>query len=496
LHDGLLVYTDGILRPRFSLFGLTCGVESGRALKNYEGIPLIKKEANMRANMLVRIVVALGLALALAACSSSSGPSQSDLDKARADAKMYMGQVTAASTALTAAGATGETLVEMIASLGGTDVDVDALMELLTDAGAEGDTLAEQINDLVADILKKKRDDAIATISTVYGLLTPTTLIPVEDPTTAPMDATKDNTQAEPDMKSWSEVYDVIDGKPTITMITAVGTARTQGAWANALIPGRGTTSNAAGDLSAEGTFMGIAGTFTCANNGQCGIAFVDDDKTGKIDTTGTLGDDWMFAPTDGLTTQVAIEDENYVSYGFWLTKDDDGNPTAFSVFYEGKGTYMTSRALPTVDEKMTAKYSGPARGKYVKRELDGMGSLGYFTANAMLTAVIQPAGDEEPTTVSGAISNFMDEDKDMMPFGALKVDLDKDIDGATDMVYSGTASSKVDALGLGAGSWEAQFYGGEQAAAPAEAGGAFSYGWALGAVQGAFGAELEKDAE
>ena len=449
----------------------------------------------MRAHMMVRIVAALGLALALAACSSSGGPSQSDLDNARADAKMYMDQVTAARTALMEAGATGETLVEMIASLGGTDVDVAALMAILTDAGAEGDTLEAQVNDLVADILKGKRDKETATISTVYGLLTPAILTPMAE-SAAPKDATKGNTQADPDMKSWSEVYDVIGGEPTITMTAQTVDAqnmRTHGGWADALIPGRGTMSDEDGDLSAEGMFDGIAGTFTCDSGEVCGIAFVADDTTGKIDTTTPPGAGWMFKPDDGLTTQVDVKDPNYVSYGFWLTKED-GDPTAFSVFYEGKGTYVDSRTVPTQTTETTATYSGPAMatGKYVTREIGGSGSLGYFTADANLTAVMPVSGNP---TVSGTISNFMD--GDMMPLGALKVDFDKDDDGDSTDVYSGTTSSKSHAPGFGSGTWQAKFYGGAaDDAAPAEAAGAFSYGWTLGAVQGAFGAELDKDAE
>lgn len=64
--------------------------------------------------------------------------------------------------------------------------------------------------------------------------------------------------------------------------------------------------------------------------------------------------------------------------------------------------------------------------------------------------------------------------------------------------------SGSTDPLGSGTGTWEARFYGADAAAAadqtrggfPAEAAGAFSYSWGLGAVQGAFGAEYAAEDE
>ena len=123
---------------------------------------------NFGANKLLRIVAALGLALALAACSSSSGPSQGALDKANADAKMYMEQLDAVHTALDTAGATGETVEEKIASLTAGGMDPSTLEAMLRAAGVEGADLEALIAAAVVNLnayaeLKEKERMAMET---------------------------------------------------------------------------------------------------------------------------------------------------------------------------------------------------------------------------------------------------------------------------------------------------------------------------------------------
>ncbi len=497
------------------------------------------------ANRLLRIVAALGLSLALAACSSSDSGIKNERDRALEDAETQkmtaeglQRQITAAMTALTAAGAVGDDLAAQVADIvskvsQGT-IDLRTAQQAINDAeaalraaGLTGADLAALVVVAVADVaelaqMKQEEQNAATTANRknwakVHDLLSQLNANQVVDGTAVARpeeDVTEGKTQAEPTMTAWAALYNPnSEGEAVITM-TASTADRTNGEWSEAVIPGRTVSSDEDGELSAPGTFRGVAGTFTCA--ATCGAALTFD-KDGEVTNASSAGTGWMFEATAGLAAMIPIPDPDYVEYGFWLTKDEDDAPTRFNVFYNGVGELATAVVLPArpvggdddpVD--ITATYEGDANGKYLVRDSDGDATAGpgYFTAKAMLQAVIRPTGatgDANAYTVSGEISEFMD--GTATPLGDLVVTLD---DGDPETAYDsstteflGKTSGSTDPLGSGKGDWEAEFYGADDAGDaatrggfPAEAAGAFNYDWGLGAVQGAFGAEYVKEDE
>ena len=440
----------------------------------------------MRSSMM-RVLLAMVLMLVLWACSS--GPSQGDLDKARMNAKMHMQQVEAVKVALMVAGATGDTIDDMIASLVDMGMDTSEVEAALKAAGGEGADIAVLVNDILMKLKvftdaknKKEMEDEIAAHSAVYGLLaTIDTDLVTEQPEQGVM---KSSTQEDPDMKAWSTLYNTVANGPDLTMQDQMDSS-----WDDAKIPSQVITVEEDG-WSAQGEFKGVAGTFSCTAN--CARPTFDDD--GGI--TAPTGGDWGFEP-DSASSMVAIKDEDYISYGFWLTKNDKGEPTAFDVFYASNGDMAIRAALPTAKAMdLKATYNGGASGKYLTRGADGTNGMpGYFTAEADLTAMVPVAGT---AMVSGSISKFMD--GNTMPLGDMKVDFMGGMAVADRIAkWVGKTSSESDVLDLGMGKWEATFYGAdantERSGFPAGVGGAFNYSWGLGAVQGALGAEYVKPA-
>ena len=73
-----------------------------------------------------------------------------------------------------------------------------------------------------------------------------------------------------------------------------------------------------------------------CAQGTTCSALIFD--KDGKVTNGAGAGAGWMFEAADGLMAMIPVKDDDYVSYGFWLTKDDKEMPTGFNVFYNGEG--------------------------------------------------------------------------------------------------------------------------------------------------------------
>ena len=152
--------------------------------------------------------------------------------------------------------------------------------------------------------------------------------------------------------------------------------------------------------LAVRGTFDGAPGEFRCT--GTC---------TSTNDGSGApsgLGGTWHFKPDTGA--MVHQSDGHYLYYGWWVSKDSKGIPTAASAFTGRFGTDTADDGLDVVDltsDALTgfATYVGNAAGKFaMNNPLDGTGSGGHFTADAMLEAKFN--GEDNPG-VTGTIDNF-----------------------------------------------------------------------------------------
>ena len=155
-----------------------------------------------------------------------------------------------------------------------------------------------------------------------------------------------------------------------------------------------------------RGTYDGAAGEYRCT-----GTCTVTNDGKGS---PSALGGTWHFKPDSGA--MVSTPDAHYLYYGWWLNRDKDGKPMAASAFTGRVGTEnddSTDGLDPgwtgsfTAGTTLTgsATYAGHAAGKVaMSNALDGTGSGGHFTADAMLTAQFGTTN----TGVTGTIDKFM----------------------------------------------------------------------------------------
>ena len=158
--------------------------------------------------------------------------------------------------------------------------------------------------------------------------------------------------------------------------------------------------------FTTRGTYDGAPGLFRCT-----GTCMSTNDGSGA---PSALGGVWHFKPDSGA--MVHQPDEQYLYYGWWLNKDKDGKPMAASAFTGRVGADSgdsTDGLNPgwggsfTADTTLTgsATYAGHAAGKVaMSNPLDGTGSGGHFTADAMLEAKFGATD----TGVTGTIDNFM----------------------------------------------------------------------------------------
>ncbi len=145
-----------------------------------------------------------------------------------------------------------------------------------------------------------------------------------------------------------------------------------------------------------QGTYDGASGRYKCAATATCTATFT---------TTGIqLSADWTFVHDSGA--RVSTPDGNYLYYGWWVSKDKDGGPTAASAFTGIVGTVALSVDVTGISG--SAKYAGKAAGKFaMSNPLDGTGSGGHFTADAELTAKFGANDAPNNGGISGTIDNF-----------------------------------------------------------------------------------------
>ena len=164
-----------------------------------------------------------------------------------------------------------------------------------------------------------------------------------------------------------------------------------------AMFPTAGTKTFSATAPATEilvpGTYHGAAGTYRCS--GAC---------TATATATGTsLGGTWVFA--HGAGAMVSVADSTYLYFGWWLTEDKDGNPTAASAFHGERGDVEGGGTLADVTTiSGSATYSGKAAGKFAINDPVNGGDAGHFTADANLSAKFSGTG----AGVTGTIDNFI----------------------------------------------------------------------------------------
>jgi len=147
-----------------------------------------------------------------------------------------------------------------------------------------------------------------------------------------------------------------------------------------------------------RGTYDGAPGEYSCTGT----------DCSSTNDGSGSpslLGGTWTFTPDKGA--MVSQPDGEYLYYGWWVSKDSDGEPTAASAFAgvvePNSGDLDNGGDLTTITGSAT--YAGHAVGKFaMSNPLDGTGNGGHFTADAELSATF---GTGTTAGVTGTIDNF-----------------------------------------------------------------------------------------
>ena len=154
-----------------------------------------------------------------------------------------------------------------------------------------------------------------------------------------------------------------------------------------------------------RGTYDGAPGEYRCQGT-DC--SSTNDGKG----SPSSLGGIWDFTPDAGA--MVSVPDANYLYYGWWVSKDKDGMPTAASAFTGANGALATALSGSDTPDMLTgsAMYAGHAAGKFAldyseNKLLDGASDGGHFTADVMLSATF--GGDTVANAgISGTIDNFM----------------------------------------------------------------------------------------
>ena len=151
-----------------------------------------------------------------------------------------------------------------------------------------------------------------------------------------------------------------------------------------------------------RGTYDGAPGDYRCAGT-DCAST-----NNGSGSPSG-LGGTWTFTPDMGA--MVSQPDEHYLYYGWWVSKNSDGEPTVASAFAgrfgtdPGDSTDSLDQAGDLTLITGSASYSGNAAGKFaMSNPLDGTGNGGHFTADANLNATF---GAGTTAGVTGTIDNF-----------------------------------------------------------------------------------------
>ena len=269
-------------------------------------------------------------------------------------------------------------------------------------------------------------------------------------------------------------------------------------------------TNSDTGIFTTRGTYDGAPGVYRCT--GTC--TSTNDNKG----SPSALGGTWHFKPDAGASAMAHEPDANYLYYGWWVSKDKDGDPTAASVFtgvvgsIEGDGTTVLATNPNTLGGSAT--YAGHAAGKFAldyskNKVLDGASDGGHFTADATLTAKFDATATGG---VTGTIDNFRLNDGTEDPGWSValhRAPWDGSTAGAfasqalvaTDTIAQGTTWSIDGTSAPESGSWSGQAYdempgnapNGDGSNVPTTVTGTFYSEFdSVGRMVGAFGADKE----
>ena len=261
------------------------------------------------------------------------------------------------------------------------------------------------------------------------------------------------------------------------------------------------------------GTYDGVAGLFRCGDTGACMVNA--DDGTGAL----TTDNPFIFTPNDASDT-IGAPDGGYLYFGYWLHKpDSSGGMHGFALVYGGNDMFDVDEPTPGTPATIRsavlslageARFSGPAAGKYVTRDLnENTANIGVFTATAELLASF---GDETVYgTVDGVIRDFeggapMNNnwrvtlgDASLNNIGLDEANLEtagnEHLGGRTELGHSrsqftGPASARLGGAVAGAGDWVGTFYGNDRGdGAPESVAGAFEVMAPHAGIAGTFGA-------
>ena len=254
------------------------------------------------------------------------------------------------------------------------------------------------------------------------------------------------------------------------------------------------STTTGSGDTATTtfaGSVSGVAGTFSCTG-ADCDL------PTTGADGALTSAQDWTFVPNDPNGT-IDIEDDAYVSFGWWLNAMGTMGEYEFDAFASVEGMAARAVAGGTVDGSAT--YKGAAAGKWAMQSTsDDSASGGHFTAAATLTADFDADTGTDPDTpnelgvsIGGSITDFMTGDVSR-PNWRVKLTGPETVPATIeDAGVEGTTSWTTGGAVPGTGTWNAIFYGGMPEDQPAAAAGEFDAAipasGEIGRISGAFGA-------
>ncbi len=196
-----------------------------------------------------------------------------------------------------------------------------------------------------------------------------------------------------PTTAAFGTVHTLTDGSLTVDAANVglvMATAFTHSGIQNHAVPDRSDA------VYVRGTYDGAPGEYSCPT----GCSSTNDGKG----SPSALGGTWTFTPDTGA--MVSQPDTEYLYYGWWVSKDSDGGPTAASAFVgvvePNAGDLDTGGDLTALTGSAT--YVGHAAGKFaMSNPLDGTGNGGHFTADAELNATFSGTNPG----VTGTIDNF-----------------------------------------------------------------------------------------
>ena len=270
-----------------------------------------------------------------------------------------------------------------------------------------------------------------------------------------------------------------LTGTPAaVTIATSATPAQAAGMVfdANAMPSGQRLDTNVDTTESFDGTYFGAPGTFACT--ATCGLQRVGDVILPQDTVATTPGIQvgsaaWTFTPAAGA--MVDVPDQDWVSYGAWMTTPDDAANGELRVgtFYDG----MDPHTYAATSLTGSATYTGGATGVFVDETATATPQNGFFTARARLTATFDANGDGTADTgddqLTGTIDNFRDgtgaflgSDNPATPNDPTAGENDwtvtltpTSISGVSAVTGSGVTGS-ADGVGWTAGGWNARLYG------------------------------------